>query len=246
MRGWLQSPPVKHTSPIFRVAAGLTVVCAPIAFGGAAASGASFAGLHPSGPTGECDGVDQTAIADLPVAEAAEQLDDLSTLTAAIVASDIDDQLEQEGPFTIFAPSNDAFDAIPENVFESIVADLDLLSSILGYHVVVGEAFSVDQLADVGTVETISGPLEVTLDGDMLVVNGDANVTCAGIRTADATIYVIDRVLQPPSSDITTGGSSLPGSSIPGSSVPGSSVPASSIPGSSVTGSSVPGSSLPQ
>lgn len=213
-----------QTFPIFRMAALLAIVAAPFAVGGAASGAAPASpGLLPAGPVGECDGVDQSAIADSPIVEAIGEVDELTTLSAAIDAAGLGDQLE-DGPFTVFAPSNDAFEAIPENVFDSIVADLDLLSSILGYHVVVGDALSADELVAAGTVDTTSGPLDISLDGETLVVN-DADVTCAGIHVADATVYVIDRVLQPTSSVGTTGSSSVPGSSVPGSSVPGSSVP---------------------
>ena len=163
-------------------------------------------------------------------------------MSAAISATDLSTQLADDGPFTIFAPSNDAFSQIPENVWDSIIADPDLLSSILGYHVVVGEAIGAEDLVAAGTVETLSGTLEITADGETIVVNGgEATVTCAGIQTANATIFVVDRVLQPATNDL-SGGSGCPGSSVPGSSVPDvSTAPdASAAPGDSVPGSSVP------
>lgn len=172
-------------------------------------------------PVGACDWVDPAAVAELPVAAAIDELAELSTMSAAILAADLSETLE-EGPFTIFGPSNDAFDEIPDNVFDSIIADPDLLSSIIGYHVVVGTAYSADDLAAAGTVETESGPLDVAVDGSEIVVDGGAaTVTCAGIRTADATIFVIDGVLQPAADEIGVPGSSVPGSSVPGTSVPG-------------------------
>jgi len=139
-----------QTFPIFRMAALLAIVAAPFAVGGAASGAAPASpGLLPAGPVGECDGVDQSAIADSPIVEAIGEVDELTTLSAAIDAAGLADQLE-DGPFTVFAPSNDAFEAIPENVFDSIVADLDLLSSILGYHVVVGDALSATSLSPPG------------------------------------------------------------------------------------------------
>lgn len=185
------------------------------------------------GPAGDCDWVDPAAIADLPVHEAAAQLEELSTFSAAIAASSLDDQLAAEGPFTIFAPSNAAMSEIPTNVLDSMLADPALLDSILSYHVVAGEALSAEDLAAAGSVETSSGSLTLTLDGDVLTINGgEATVTCAGVVTADATIHVIDHVLQP-AGDIAgrcPGASSLPGSSTPLSSVPDSSTPGSSVP----------------
>ena len=121
---------------------------------------------------------------------------------------------------------------IPTNVLDSMLADPDLLDSILSYHVVVGESLSAEDLAAAGSVDTPNGSLTLALDGDILTVNGgEATVTCSGIVTANATVHVIDHVLQP-AGDMA--GGCPGGSSVPGSSTPMSSVPASSTPGSSV------------
>jgi uncharacterized surface protein with fasciclin (FAS1) repeats len=232
---------MKNTSPLRRAAV-LAALAAPFV-GGAVATGAgATTELRTAGPTGECDWVDPAAVADLPVDVAADELTELSTMSAAISATDLSMQLADDGPYTIFAPSNDAFTQIPENVWDSIIADPELLSSILGYHVVVGAALSADDLVAAGSVETMSGDLGVSADGDTIVVNGgEATVTCAGIQTANATIFVVDHVLQPASNDISSGGA-CPGSSVPGSSVPDVSMPpeVSTAPGDSVPGSSVP------
>lgn len=215
---------MNNTSSIFRGAAVLAIAVAPLAFGAVATAAGSVAvDPRPAGPTGDCDWVDPAAVADLPVDEAVAELSELSTMTAALSATDLGAELADDGPFTIFAPSNDAFEAIPENVWDSIIADPDLLSSILGYHVVVGDAFNAEDLVSEGTVETLNGRLEITIDsgGGTLVINGgEATVTCAGIATANGTIHVVDYVLQPATSDLATDGSSIPGSSTPGSSVP--------------------------
>ena len=215
---------MKNTSHLRRAVV-LAALVAPFAGGAVATAAGQATELRTAGPTGECDWVDPAAVADLPVHVAADELSELSTMSAAISATDLSTQLAGGGPFTIFAPTNDAFTDIPENVWDSIIADPELLSSILGYHVVVGEALGTDDLVAAGTVETLSGPLEITADGETIVVNGgEATVTCAGIQTADATIYVIDRVLQPATNDI-AGGGGCPGSSVPGSSVPDASTP---------------------
>ena len=233
---------MKYTSPVLRGAAALGVLAASFA-GGAFVSATDSAGIRPAGPTGECDWADPAAVADLPLVAALDELSELSTMSAAVSATDLSIQLDADGPFTLFAPSNDAFSEIPENVWDSIIADPELLSSILGYHVVVGDAFSADDLTAAGSVETLSGNLAISADGDTLVVNGgESTVTCAGIQTANATIFVVDQVLQPASNDI-AGGGGCPGSSVPGSSVPDVSAPpdVSTAPGDSVP----PGSSVP-
>ena len=250
---------MKYTSPVLRGAAALGVLTISLA-GGALASATDSAAVRATGPTGECDWADPAAVADLPLIAALDELSELSTLSAAVSATDLSMQLDSDGPFTIFAPSNEAFSEIPENVWDSIIADPELLSSILGYHVVVGDALSADDLTAAGSVETLSGTLNVAADGDALVINGgESTVTCAGIQTANATIFVVDRVLQPATNAI-AGGGGCPGSSVPGSSVPdvsmppeGSAAPAvSSAPdgsaapeGSMAPGDSVPGSSVP-
>ena len=211
---------------VLRGAAVVAILGGSLAAGAANAAAPSSSGASgPSPPTGDCAGVDSSALGELPVAEAVGEVDQLTTLGAAIGATDLSASLAQDGPFTIFAPTNDAFAEIPQNVWDAIVADADLLSSILGYHVVVGQALSAEQLAAAGTAETLSGVLQVTVEVDTLVVNGgEARGTCAGIVAANGTIFVVDRVLQPPTSALSHGETSVPGSSVPGSSVPGSSI----------------------
>jgi len=172
-----------------------------------------------------CSLYDPALLAGLPVHEAAAELPELSMFTAAIAASSLDDQLAGDGPFTIFAPSNAAMSEIPTNVLDSLLADPELLDSILGYHIVVGEALPSDMV--VGDLETLNGALTITGDGDTLVINGgEATVVCPDVITADATIHVIDHVLQPADESGCPGASS----SIPGSSTPDSSSPSSSTP----------------
>ncbi len=178
-----------------------------------------------AGGPSACTLYDPALLAGLPVHEAAAELPELSMFTAAIAASSLDDQLAGDGPFTIFAPSNAAMSEIPTNVLDSLLADPELLDSILGYHIVVGEALPSDMV--VGDLETLNGALTITGDGDTLVINGgEATVVCPDVITADATIHVIDHVLQPADESGCPGASS----SIPGSSTPDSSSPSSSAP----------------
>lgn len=187
----------------------------------------------PAGATGDCGWVDPSAVAELPLLEATDQLSELSTFRAAIDASGFAEELGAEGPFTVFAPSNAAMNAIPENVFNSMLADPALLSSIVGQHIVVGQALTAEQLVAAGTVETRSGPVAIAGESTSLQIDGK-NVTCGGIEISDAVIYVIDGVLEPASIGGCPTGSSVPGSSTPASSTPASSTPSSSTPGNSV------------
>jgi uncharacterized surface protein with fasciclin (FAS1) repeats len=123
----------------------------------------------------------------------------LSTLVAAVQAAGLVDTLNSDGPFTIFAPANPAFDALPEGALDAVLADTDLLTSILTLHVVAGEQLSSADLAELDSVTTVNGAditLEVADDGT-LMVNGQASVGCADIQTANATVHVIDAVLMP-------------------------------------------------
>jgi uncharacterized surface protein with fasciclin (FAS1) repeats len=136
---------------------------------------------------------------DDPAATAASNNPVLSTLVAAVQAAGLVDTLNSDGPFTIFAPANPAFDALPEGTLDAVLADTDLLTSILTLHVVAGEQLSSTDLAELDSVTTVNGAditLEVADDGT-LMVNGQASVGCADIQTANATVHVIDAVLTP-------------------------------------------------
>jgi len=149
-------------------------------------------------------------MADDPAATAASANPELSTLVAAVEAAGLGDTLNGDGPFTIFAPNNGAFDKIPANVLDSILADTELLTSILTYHVVSGEALSSADLAEAGTAATVNGAeLAFALDGESLTINGDeAVVVCADVAVGNGIVHIIDSVLQPPSDDLSGGGSS--------------------------------------
>lgn len=130
-----------------------------------------------------------------PAATAASNNPILSTLVSAVSAAGLVDTLNGEGPFTIFAPTNDAFDAVPAADLEAVLADTDLLTSVLTYHVVAGERLTAAELAERGTVETVNGA-RLTIGSDGTVVNG-AQVVCANVMTANATVHIIDGVLLP-------------------------------------------------
>jgi uncharacterized surface protein with fasciclin (FAS1) repeats len=122
----------------------------------------------------------------------------LSTLVQAVIAADLVDTLNSDGPFTIFAPTNDAFAAIPADQLNAVLADVDLLTSILTFHVVAGEKLSSSDLVAAGTVETVNGgELTITQSGDVIEINGSAMTLCQDVPTANATVHIIDSVLLP-------------------------------------------------
>ena len=161
------------------------------------------AAMEPTGPLCSAvpaDGEGSFAgMTDDTAATAASNNPVLSTLVAAVQAAGLVDTLNSDGPFTIFAPANPAFDALPEGTLDAVLADTDLLTSILTLHVVAGEKLSSADLAELDSVTTVNGAditLEVADDGT-LMVNGQASVGCADIQTANATVHVIDAVLMP-------------------------------------------------
>ena len=124
------------------------------------------------------------------------------TLVAAVTAANLVETLESEGPFTVFAPTDDAFAALPEGLVDCLLLEenVDALSSILTYHVVAGEVLSTD-LTD-GPVETVQGE-DITVDlTDGVVLNETFNVVIADVPASNGVIHAIDGVLVPPSIDV--------------------------------------------
>ncbi len=125
-----------------------------------------------------------------------------TTLVAAVQAAGLVDTLSGEGPFTVFAPTDDAFVAALESLgltAEELLADTDTLSSILTYHVVAGAVPSSDVVTmDGQSVATVNGAeVAISVDGDTVMVN-DATVTAVDVAASNGVIHVIDTVLLPP------------------------------------------------
>ena len=121
------------------------------------------------------------------------------TLVAAVTAAGLVDTLKGEGPFTVFAPSDEAFAALPEGTVESLLEDPEgALTDILLFHVVPGKVMAADVVGlDGQQVETVGGnSFTVSLDGDKVMVDG-SNVTATDIETSNGVIHVIDSVLIP-------------------------------------------------
>ena len=119
------------------------------------------------------------------------------TLVAALQAAELVETLQGDGPFTVFAPTDDAFAALPEGTVEALLEDIPGLTDILLYHVVAGDV----RAADVVTLEsavTVQGEaVSITVEGDNVRIN-DANVVITDIVAANGVIHVVDAVLLPP------------------------------------------------
>jgi uncharacterized surface protein with fasciclin (FAS1) repeats len=124
---------------------------------------------------------------------------DFTTLVSAVTAAGLVDTLKGEGPYTVFAPTDAAFAAVPKATLDALLADpKGALTDVLTYHVVSGKVMSSD-LTDGQVITTVNGaPLKVTIKSDGTVMVGDATVTTADIETSNGVIHVIDTVLVPP------------------------------------------------
>ena len=137
---------------------------------------------------------------DQNIVQVAAATPDLSTLVTALEAADLVSTLEGEGPFTVFAPTNEAFDALPAGELDRLLepANKEELATILKNHVVSGEVMSSD-LSDGQQVETLAGEtVTVSIDGDTVKI-GDATVSQADVEASNGVVHIIDTVILPAS-----------------------------------------------
>ena len=134
------------------------------------------------------------------IVDLAVSTDFLSTLVAAVKAGDLVGVLKGEGPYTVFAPTNDAFAALPAGTVESLLKpeNKDQLVSILTYHVVPGIVRSTD-LSDGQMATTVQGSDITVKINDKGVMINQAKVTAADIDASNGIVHVIDQVILPPS-----------------------------------------------
>ncbi|MEV4075225.1 fasciclin domain-containing protein [Nonomuraea fuscirosea] len=150
----------------------------------------------PSGPG--CAPLEEglTGSADQPVATALSKVTDLSMLSEAIKQAGLEEKLNSAQDITVFAPDNAAFEAIPKDARDKIMADKSILTKALSYHVVEGKLGPAD-LKDGAKLKTLEGgELTVKGTGDDLTVN-DAKIVCGNVPTSNATVYIVDKVLMP-------------------------------------------------
>ncbi len=131
------------------------------------------------------------------IVDTAVAADDFDTLVAAVQAAGLVETLKGEGPFTVFAPTDAAFAALPKGTVETLLEpeNKDQLVAILTYHVVPGKVMSGD-LSDDMTATTVQGG-DITIDLDNGVMVNDATVVAADIEAENGVIHVIDKVIMP-------------------------------------------------
>jgi uncharacterized surface protein with fasciclin (FAS1) repeats len=129
------------------------------------------------------------------IVETAREAGSFTTLLAAVDAAGLGDTLADGGPFTVFAPTDEAFAKLPEGKVESLLADPARLTEVLTYHVVPGRVTAA-AAAGLSSAPTLQGDeLPISIDGGVHV--GAANIVSADIEAANGVIHVIDRVLLP-------------------------------------------------
>lgn len=156
------------------------------------------------GPKGQRDYMAclKTPAAEFPgtIVDAALATPDLKTLADAVVAAGLVDTLNGKGPFTVYAPTNDAFGKIPASVLGAITSDVTLLTAVLTYHVTPGQGPYLDPRL------TFRGAREVpTVQGQTVFFNrsgsspqiNQSNVNCQAVKTTNGTVWLIDSVLLP-------------------------------------------------
>ena len=120
-----------------------------------------------------------------------------NTLVAAVTAADLVETLKGDGPFTVFAPTDEAFAALPEGTVESLLLpeNKDQLVAILTYHVVPGKVMSTDLTDDMEAATVQGQSLTIDLDGGVKIE--EASVVTADIEASNGVIHVIDTVILP-------------------------------------------------
>lgn len=171
-------------------------------------AGSAFAqcGTQAAAPEHDVRQASQAATTPADIVDTAVAAGSFKTLAAALQAAGLVDTLKGKGPFTVFAPTDEAFAKLPAGTVENLLKpeNRDLLRTILTYHVVQGQVLAAD--VKPGPVTTVSGQRfqvvvkdgKVTLDG----IGADATVTATDIRASNGVIHVIDRVILPSDKDI--------------------------------------------
>ncbi|MER8032951.1 fasciclin domain-containing protein [Streptomyces bauhiniae] len=180
---------------------GAALAAIPLALGALTSqSSAQEPSPSPTGTFGSgCSALSQKAdTAKDKVVDAAAAYPQLSQLVSAAVRAHLTDTLNGKSDVTVFAPDNDAFKKVSASQLSSLLGNEGQLKKVLTYHVV-DKKITPDQMSDGSFTTVEGGKLTTSGSGSDFKVNGKATIVCGNIKTANATIYVVDSVLQPPS-----------------------------------------------
>ena len=151
-----------------------------------------------------------TSAPSMPAASPSAELGDIvatadgagtfTTLLAAAQAAGLVETLQGDGPFTVFAPTDDAFAALPDGTLDSLLADPEALKQVLLYHLVPG-AVKADEVANLTSADSVEGsPIAIAVKDGTVYLNDAAKVVATDVMASNGVIHVIDQVILPPSS----------------------------------------------
>jgi len=147
--------------------------------------------------TTEEEAMADTTAEEMNIVETAVDAGSFTTLVSLVEEAGLADELSGAGPLTVFAPTDEAFAAVPEETLAGLQKDPEALRRVLLYHVVEGEVTS-EQVVGLDSAPTLAGAdLGFSVDGDAVLVN-EAQVTMADVLASNGVIHVVDSVLLPP------------------------------------------------
>ena len=162
-----------------------------------AAATPSPAAATPEAPATTSPEPSEAAMAKDIVATATEA-GSFSTLLTAATAAGLVETLQGEGPFTVFAPTDEAFAALPAGTLEGLLADPEALKKVLLYHVVSGKV-TADQVVGLTSADSVEGsPIAIAVKDGSVVLNDKAKVVTPDVMASNGVIHVIDSVILPP------------------------------------------------
>jgi uncharacterized surface protein with fasciclin (FAS1) repeats len=122
------------------------------------------------------------------------------TLLTAATAAGLVETLQGDGPFTVFAPTDEAFAALPAGTLDGLLADPEALKKVLLYHVVSGKV-TADQVVGLTSADSVEGsPIAIAVKDGKVYLNDSAQVTATDVAASNGVIHVIDQVILPPAS----------------------------------------------
>jgi transforming growth factor-beta-induced protein len=191
----MQRPILLLAGSLVMVAAACTSAASPSPVPATTAPSAAPSAMESTAPAGD-------------LVATATAAGDFTTLLQAATAADLVTTLQGPGPFTVFAPTDEAFAALPAGTLDKLLADPATLKKVLLYHVVSGKVGS-DQVVNMTSADSVEGsPIAIAVNDGKVVLNGGAQVTATDIQATNGVIHVIDQVLLPP--DLPPAASSSP------------------------------------
>lgn len=181
--------------PIPTLSGGILTISAE---GGPNVNGAPIVATDIQASNGVIHVVDEVILPNATITDTAVATPSLSTLVTAVQAANLAGALASDGPFTVFAPVNAAFEALPEGTLSALLGDIPTLTDILEVHVIAGSAVYSNNVPT-GTVMTLGGdPITFSLVDGKVLINGSVEVIATDIPASNGVIHLIDGVISPP------------------------------------------------